>query len=86
MNADDRLPRASLGRAEAPEDRLIRQAVKAVAPHTLGKEVLGNCVVVCYETMPSMERSIEAGNLGQMRPAIQHRMDQCKTVRLMQRS
>ena len=44
-------------------DVLIRQAVKAVAPHALRIEPLRDCVVIGERAVAAMKRGVEAGDL-----------------------
>ena len=66
-------------------DVLVRQAVEAVAPHAALGDRRGQRERLRDRGLVAMERGVEAGDLRQLRRALEQRPDRRQVVRLVQR-
>ena len=66
-------------------DVLVRQAVEAVAPHAGFVQLRGQREALRDVGIGAVERGIEAGDLRQLRRALEQAPDRREVVRLMQR-
>ena len=66
-------------------DVLIRQAVKSISSHAGVVQLLGKCESLRNLGIRAVERRIEAGDLRQLRRALEQPTDWREVVRLMQR-
>ena len=84
MRDDD--PTAGEIRREFPEPTghvLVRQAVEAVAPHTLVVAATGDRVAIRDSGMAAVERRVEAGDLRHRRVDLHRQSDRGQVVGLV---
>src|SRR5579863_4111136 len=57
--------------------------MKSIPPHARRVKMLRNRIAIGIRTVPAMKRSIETGNLREVRRAREKRADRCKIIRLV---
>ena len=77
-----------LGRdlAEPSGDVLVRETMKSVTAYPLEIKLLRDRIVIGQVRVASVECSIEAGDLQEMRLPLQYRANRSKIIRLVERS